>query len=228
MTVPVLPFEDPVGAFCRDNHMAALKGRDDGPLSGLTFGVKDVFHIARTRTGFGHPTWFATHEPPVETATAVKRLLDAGADLAGKTHTDELAYSLTGENVHYGTPNRPARVRHGASYNPLSERTVQNSYPVYARLREHSPGHRSVILGSWNISRYDDVLAVARDHERFSNDPRWRNATASVLPPAPDDYSILLVDPPEHTRLRKVAARAFTRPKQMELEPNSRAWRRAL
>ena len=115
------------------------------------------------------------------------------------------------------------RVRHGASYNPLSERTVQNPYPVYARLREHSPVHRSVILGSWIISRYDDVLAIARDHERFSNDPRWRNATASVLPPAPDDYSILLVDPPEHTRLRKVAARAFTRPKLLELEPTIEA-----
>ena len=94
--------------------------------------------------------------------------------------------------------------RHGASYNPLS---VQDPYPVYTRLRRHSPVHRSDILGGWVLTRYDDVLAVARDHERFSNDPRWRNATASVLPPAPDDYSILLVDPPEHTRLRKVAAR---------------------
>lgn len=34
---------------------------------------------------------------------------------------------------------------------------------------------------------------------------------ASVLPPAPDDYSILLVDPPEHTRLRKVVAKVFSR-----------------
>ena len=115
------------------------------------------------------------------------------------------------------------RARHGASYNPLSERTIQNPYPVYARLRQHSPVHRSVILGSWILSRYADVLAVARDHERFSNDPRWRNATASVLPPAPDDYSILLVDPPEHTRLRKVAARAFTRPRLMALEPTIEA-----
>ena len=115
------------------------------------------------------------------------------------------------------------RARHGASYNPLSERTIQDPYPVYARLRKHSPVHRSAILGSWIISRYDDVLAVTRDHERFSNDPRWRNATASVLPPAPDDYSILLVDPPEHTRLRKVAARAFTRPKLMALKPTIEA-----
>ena len=101
--MPGLPFEDPVGAFCRHNHVA-LKGADDGPLAGLTFGAKDVFHIAGTPTGFGHPTWLATHDPPAGTAVAVQRLLDAGADLAGKTHTDEMAYSLTGENVHYGTP----------------------------------------------------------------------------------------------------------------------------
>ena len=111
------------------------------------------------------------------------------------------------------------RARHGASYNPLSESTIQNPYPVYSRLRKHDPVHRSTILGSWLVSRHEDVLAVARDHARFSNDPRWRNATASVLPPAPDDYSILLVDPPEHTRLRRVAAQAFARPKLSALAP---------
>lgn len=115
------------------------------------------------------------------------------------------------------------RARHRASYNPLCESTIQDPYPVYSRLRKHSPVHRSAILGSWLISRHEDVLAVARDHSRFSNDPRWRNATASVLPPAPDDYSILLVDPPEHTRLRRVAAQAFTRPKLGALAPTIEA-----
>ena len=100
---------------------------------------------------------------------------------------------------------------HGASYNPLSARVIQNPYQTYARLRRHSPVHRSAILGSWVLTRYEDVLAAAKDHERFSNDPRWRRATTSVLPPAPDDYSILLVDPPEHTRLRKVVAEVFSR-----------------
>ena len=115
--MPGLPFEDPVGAFCRHNHVA-LKGADDGPLAGLAFGAKDVFHIAGTPTGFGHPAWLATHDPPGETAVAVKRLLDAGAHLAGKTHTDEMAYSLTGENVHYGTPvnlRAPDRIPGGSS-----------------------------------------------------------------------------------------------------------------
>ena len=115
--MPDLPFEDPVGAFCRHNHVA-LRGAGDGLLQGLTFGAKDVFHIAGTRTGFGHPVWLATHEPPMETAAAVTRLLDAGADLVGKTHTDEMAYSLTGENVHYGTPVNlcaPDRIPGGSS-----------------------------------------------------------------------------------------------------------------
>ena len=117
LTVPDLPFDDPVGAFCRHNHVA-LQGAQGGPLAGLAFGAKDVFHIAGTPTGFGHPAWLATHEPPRDTATAVQRLLDAGADLVGKTHTDELAYSLTGENVHYGTPvnaRAPGRIPGGSS-----------------------------------------------------------------------------------------------------------------
>ena len=99
----------------------------------------------------------------------------------------------------------------GATYNPMSPSVIQNPYKVYADLRRRSPVHRSAILGSWVLSRYDDVVAAAKDHERFSNNPRWRGTTTSVLPPAPDDYSILLMDPPDHSRLRRVAATAFTR-----------------
>ena len=48
----------------------------------------------------------------------MQRLLDAGASVIGKTITDELAYSLSGTNVHYGTPrnvNAPGRVPGGSS-----------------------------------------------------------------------------------------------------------------
>src|SRR3954451_9492298 len=94
---------DPLGAFCRENHVA-LKGSGSGPLAGTTFAVKDAFDIAGARTGFGQPDWLRTHEAAGETAAAVKLLLAAGADMAGKTHCDELCYSLTGENIHFGTP----------------------------------------------------------------------------------------------------------------------------
>ncbi len=114
---PGLPFDDPVGAFRRENHVA-LEGRGAGPLAGLTFAAKDVFHVAGQRTGFGSPEWLATHEPATRTAKAVQRLLDAGARMVGKTHSDEMAYSLTGENVHYGTPlnsRAPDRIPGGSS-----------------------------------------------------------------------------------------------------------------
>jgi amidase len=94
---------DEIGAFCRHTHVA-VKGAAAGPLSGLKFAVKDIFDIAGHRTGFGSPEWLATHSAAARTASTVQSLLDAGADMVGKTHTDELTFSLNGENAHYGTP----------------------------------------------------------------------------------------------------------------------------
>ncbi len=106
-----------LGAFCQDTHVA-LKGAAEGPLAGIDFGAKDVFDIAGHKSGCGNPDWLASHAPAEATAPAIARLLDAGADLAGKTQTDELTYSLMGENAHYGTPlnvNAPGRIPGGSS-----------------------------------------------------------------------------------------------------------------
>jgi amidase len=97
---------DPLGAFMVGPALLA-QGRTGGPLSGTRFAVKDVFDVAGTRTGAGNPDWLAG--APVATAhcPAVAALLSAGADLWGKTVTDELAFSLSGTNAHYGTPANP-------------------------------------------------------------------------------------------------------------------------
>jgi amidase len=116
-TVRWTPPNDPLGAFCRNNHVA-LAGSGRGPLKDLTFAVKDLFHIKGHRTGFGHPDWLRTHPPAKRTAVVVKRLLAAGASMVGRTHCDELCFSLTGENVHYGAPvnvNAPGRIPGGSS-----------------------------------------------------------------------------------------------------------------
>ena len=76
-------------------------------LSGLRLAVKDLFHMAGLPTSAGNPTWLATHPIPTKTASSVAALLNAGADFCGKTITDELAYSLNGQNIHYGTPSNP-------------------------------------------------------------------------------------------------------------------------
>ncbi|HYD32864.1 MAG TPA: amidase [Azospirillaceae bacterium] len=95
-----------LGAFCPwlDLRLAAVTA---GPLSGLTFAVKDVFDVRGVTTGGGNPTWAETHEPATATAPAVLALLEAGADLVGKTVADELAFSLIGHNTHYGAPVNP-------------------------------------------------------------------------------------------------------------------------
>src|SRR5689334_15594179 len=94
---------DPVGAFCA-HHQVVRAGRAAGPLRGLRFAVEDVFAIAGESACFGNPTWLATHPPATATAKVIQQLLGAGATLAGTTITDELAFGLTGENFHYGTP----------------------------------------------------------------------------------------------------------------------------
>lgn len=109
--------DDAYGAFCSDRNIL-VPGAGNGSLAGLTFAAKDVFDVAGHRTGAGNPDWLRTHPAAQTTAWAVQRLLDAGATLVGKTHTDELTFSLNGENYHYGTPvnpKAPGRVPGGSS-----------------------------------------------------------------------------------------------------------------
>lgn len=77
------------------------------PLAGMRLAVKDLFHMEGLPTTAGNPTWLATHDLPTATASSVSTLLSAGAQFVGKTITDELAYSLNGQNIHYGTPENP-------------------------------------------------------------------------------------------------------------------------
>ena len=101
-----MAINDPLGAFCADSD-AYLPGAAGGPLSGLTFAAKDIFDVAGFVTGGGNPDWLATHSPAERTAWVVQRLVDAGAAMVGKTHTDELTRGILGENAHYGTPVNP-------------------------------------------------------------------------------------------------------------------------
>ncbi|SEF07351.1 amidase [Burkholderia sp. WP9] len=78
-----------------------------GPLNGQRFAVKDLIDVAGVTTGGGNPDWLASHVAARAHAPCVDALLAAGATLDGKTITDELAYSLEGENDHYGTPLNP-------------------------------------------------------------------------------------------------------------------------
>jgi amidase len=89
-----------------------------GPLSGLTFAAKDLFDVAGYPTSAGSPHMLAMSGIKTRTAPTVQRLLDAGARLVGKTITDELAFSMSGKNAHFGTPvngGAPDRIPGGSS-----------------------------------------------------------------------------------------------------------------
>ena len=103
----MVAIEDSVGAFV-PGPRAERAPLGTGRLSGLTFALKDLFDLAGVVTTYGNPDWAGTHAPATATAPVALTLLQAGARLAGKTKTQELAYGLTGENVWQGTPTNPA------------------------------------------------------------------------------------------------------------------------
>jgi len=105
------------------------------------------------------------------------------------------------------------RLESGVVYNPLSRRMAQNPYPAYAALRERDPVHRSRLMNAWLFARHADVDAILRDHRRFASDPRKGSLSPRqerLLPP-PDEFTLIFLDPPDHTRLRALVNKAFTR-----------------
>jgi amidase len=107
-----IPTNDPVGALVPHTVTRPMEGSAEGPLAGKTFMVKDLFAIAGRKVSNGSPEWYRQAEPATETASAIARLLDAGATLTGITICDEFFYSVLGANIHYRTPLNIRAPRH--------------------------------------------------------------------------------------------------------------------
>ena len=88
-------------------EMMTVPPKKEGKLSSLTFAVKELYDVKGFVTGAGNPRWKATHPVAQTTTPVVELLLNEGATLLGKTISDEMAFSLDGENFHYGTPLNP-------------------------------------------------------------------------------------------------------------------------
>jgi cytochrome P450 len=102
-------------------------------------------------------------------------------------------------------------------YNPFLAEVRQNPYQFYAALRREAPVYEVDGLGIRAVSRYDDVLAVVRNHRVFSS-------AAMNFTPVREQYlgadvaTLIGADPPVHTRLRGLVSRAFTPRRIAELE----------
>jgi aspartyl-tRNA(Asn)/glutamyl-tRNA(Gln) amidotransferase subunit A len=91
-------------------------GEPAGPLAGRTLAVKDLFDTAGIRTTYGSGLY--VDHVPERNATAVQRLVDAGAVIVGKTHLPEFAWSVLGQSEWYGTchnPTHPGKTTGGSS-----------------------------------------------------------------------------------------------------------------
>ncbi len=96
----------------------SLRLVEDGPLADLSFAAKDLIDIDGYKSAWGNPDRLRDAEAAVATAPAALVPLMAGANLVGKTQTDEIACGMFGMNPHFGTPinpKAPARVPGGSS-----------------------------------------------------------------------------------------------------------------
>ena len=102
---------------------APADGTTPGALAGETIAVKDLFDIKGFTVGAGNPAYLREARPAIETAPAVAALLGAGASVRGIAQTDEFAYSIAGDNEHYGTPPNvrvPGGLPGGSSSGPAA------------------------------------------------------------------------------------------------------------
>jgi cytochrome P450 len=114
----------------------------------------------------------------------------------------------------------PASSVPSEDFDPLAVETLRDPHRVYRALRERCPiAHSGRWGGFWFLSRYEDVVAVTRDHDTFINSVQ--NVVPAVTttgrrPP-------LHLDPPEHTVWRKAMSGPFKAASVAELEPKARA-----
>jgi cytochrome P450 len=94
---------------------------------------------------------------------------------------------------------------------------TRNPYPIYTDLREHAPVQPVVLHGltGWMVTRYDDVRRALSDptlsHDRENANPAARSAAWLFADEAFGlQHHMLRSDPPAHSRIRRLAAPAFT------------------
>src|SRR5258707_9135154 len=92
-------------------------------------------------------------------------------------------------------------------FNPLAPSAIEDPYSLYRRLRAEDPVHQTP-AGIWVLSRYDDVALVLRDG-RFGR-RGFQELIAARFGGPGFTHSMLLQDPPDHTRLRTLVSKAFT------------------
>ncbi|MFJ3214385.1 cytochrome P450 [Kitasatospora sp. NPDC086801] len=111
-----------------------------------------------------------------------------------------------------------------AKFDPWSAAFVAHPYDAYAELREHAPVTYFEPTGQWLVSRHEDVSALLRDRRlgrtythRFSHQEFGRPEPDPAHEPfhTLNDFGLLDLEAPDHTRIRRLVSKAFT-PRMVE------------
>ncbi|MGO8771457.1 cytochrome P450 [Mycobacterium sp.] len=108
-------------------------------------------------------------------------------------------------------------------FDPFSEDFFNDPFNTYRRLRDHAPVYYSEKYGFWALSRYEDVAPALKDFQTYSS---ARGITLDMYLAEPDPTQpklIIMMDPPEHTVMRKLVNKVFTPRAIAGLEPMIRA-----
>lgn len=106
-------------------------------------------------------------------------------------------------------------------YDPYDYEIDADPHPVWKRMRDEAPLYRNDRYDFFALSRFEDVLSASLDHETFSS------AHGTVLEMMKEDgrdasSMMIWMDPPDHTRLRKLVSRAFSPQRIAALEADIR------
>ncbi|TDC74290.1 cytochrome P450 [Actinomadura sp. 7K507] len=111
-------------------------------------------------------------------------------------------------------------------YDPFDPGFQADPYPAYRRLRDEAPVHQHETPSFWALSRFEDIWQATRDAETFSS--------AQGLTFYPDEIgtlglapTIVMLDPPRHTVLRRLISHGFTPRRTAALEDRLREFVRS-
>ena len=121
-------------------------------------------------------------------------------------------------------------------FDPLSPEQRENPFPVLELARREQPVFYAPQFDLWVVTRYEDVMAVLKDHRTFSSEGALLSRKSPLPPEAnavlaegwPDMPYIIEVDPPLHDRIRGLVTRAFTPRRVAEMGPAIEAVSREL
>jgi len=105
-------------------------------------------------------------------------------------------------------------------FDPFSNEFFDDPYDLYRRMRDERPVYFNEAYGFWALFRYEDVCAAHKDWQTFSSSHGVDLSTLSTPPELIQQLrSIIMMDPPDHDRLRALVSRVFTPRAMTSLEP---------